>query len=169
MVIRKDTSPTAPSIMIDRTSSASAVLTEFCLDNTRCLVVPENGELGRSLSANDSGMARFLGNLDLDGQRYAVYARTGTARAGGPGDDVRLTSLTAREIQIIRLICLGNVNKQIAHKLHISEYTVKTYIKQIFCKLNVHSRSAMVFRCASWATAGIIADDARAFAVNAAE
>lgn len=161
MVIRKDTSPTIPPIMIERTSSALAVLAEFCLDNTRCLVVPEDGELGRSLSADDSGMVHFAGNLDLGGQRYAVYARTGATRAGGPKDGAQPTSLTAREIQIIRLICLGHVNKQIAYKLRISEYTVKTYIKQIFCKLNVHSRSAMVFRCASWATAGIIADDAR--------
>ena len=60
-----------------------------------------------------------------------------------------LASLTARELQIVRLVCLGCVNKQIADRLRISEYTVKTYLKQIFCKLNVHSRSAMVFRCAS--------------------
>lgn len=153
MIIRKDTS-TSPPVLIERNSSAPAVLAEFCLDNTHCLVVAGNGELGRALDADDPGTARLLGNLDLDGQRYAVYARA-TASADRPVDDVQLTSLTARELQIIRLVCMGHVNKQIAYKLHISEYTVKTYLKQIFCKLNVHSRSAMVFRCASWATVGL--------------
>jgi len=62
--------------------------------------------------------------------------------------------LTARELQIVRLICFGQVNKQIAYRLQISEYTVKTYLKQIFMKLNVHSRAAMVYRCARWVGAG---------------
>jgi DNA-binding CsgD family transcriptional regulator len=160
MIIRRDT-PTSPPVLIERSSSAPAVLAEFCLGNTHCLVVSGNGELGRSLDADDTGMARLLGNLDLDGQRYAVYARTDAAGSGRHIDDAQLTSLTARELQIIRLVCLGHVNKQIAHKLHISEYTVKTYLKQIFCKLNVHSRSAMVFRCASWTTVGLGNGDAR--------
>ena len=132
--------------------ATNAVLAEFCLDNTRCLVVGEDTQIGRSMGADVEACARRLGCLDLDGRRYAVYARQpeppekNTASVDDP-----LSSLTARELQIIRLVCLGCVNKQIAYKLHISEYTVKTYLKQIFCKLNVHSRSAMVYRCAPWA------------------
>jgi DNA-binding NarL/FixJ family response regulator len=132
-------------------SATSAVLAEFCLDNTQCLVVGEDGQIDQSLCAGAEA-ARRLGCLDLDGRRYAVYARQ-TERQGtdsASGHDP-LSSLTARELQIIRLVCVGCVNKQIAYKLRISEYTVKTYLKQIFCKLNVHSRSAMVYRCASWA------------------
>ena len=68
MIIRKDTSPSQP-VMIERSTSALAVLAEFCLDKTHCLVVSGNGELGRSLDADDTGSARLLGNLALDGQR----------------------------------------------------------------------------------------------------
>ncbi|WP_366918634.1 LuxR C-terminal-related transcriptional regulator [Acaryochloris sp. IP29b_bin.148] len=35
-----------------------------------------------------------------------------------------------------------------ANQLHISEWTVSTYLRRIFAKLNVDSRAAMVFRCA---------------------
>ena len=57
--------------------------------------------------------------------------------------------LTERELQIATLIALGKVNKQIARKLHISEWTVSTYIRRIFHKLGVDSRAAMVYHCAS--------------------
>lgn len=55
--------------------------------------------------------------------------------------------LTKRETQIIMLVAEGYVNKQIADKLHISEWTVSTHMRRIFAKLGVDSRAAMVFRC----------------------
>lgn len=136
-------------------SPPCTALAEFSLDNTPCLVVIEDSELGRSLEADGNGTGRRLGSLDLEGRRYAVFARPPPTPESGAAHADPLASLTARELQIVRLVCLGCVNKQIAYRLRISEYTVKTYLKQIFCKLNVHSRSAMVFRCASWATVDI--------------
>jgi DNA-binding CsgD family transcriptional regulator len=138
------------------TAPASAVLAEFSLDNTPCLVVMEDSRLGRARDTADAAAGRWLGNLDLDGRRYAVFGRPVPVAPIGGADVDPLAALTAREQQIVGLVCLGCVNKQIAHRLRISEYTVKTYLKQIFCKLNVHSRSAMVFRCASRASVDIL-------------
>jgi DNA-binding CsgD family transcriptional regulator len=135
---------------------AAAVLAEFSLDNTPCMVVVEDGPLDPASDDRDDASGRRLGSLDLGGRRYAVFARPVPAAPSGGPDTDPLAALTARELQIVRLVCLGCVNKQIADRLRISEYTVKTYLKQIFCKLNVHSRSAMVFRCASWATVDIL-------------
>lgn len=56
--------------------------------------------------------------------------------------------LTERELQIATLVALGRLNKQIADKLHISEWTVSTHLRRIFAKLGVRSRAAMVYRCA---------------------
>lgn len=56
--------------------------------------------------------------------------------------------LSERELQIATLVALGQANKQIAHRLHISEWTVATYLRRIFAKLGVDSRAAMVYRCA---------------------
>ncbi len=47
------------------------------------------------------------------------------------------------------LVALGKANKQIARQLHISEWTVASYIRRIFNKLGVDSRAAMVYYCAS--------------------
>jgi DNA-binding CsgD family transcriptional regulator len=56
--------------------------------------------------------------------------------------------LTGREIEIAVLVAQGHANKVIAYRLQISEWTVATYLRRIFAKLNVASRAAMVFRCA---------------------
>lgn len=56
--------------------------------------------------------------------------------------------LTDRELQIATLVASGKVNKQIAKQLHISEWTVATYLRRMFAKLSVDSRAALVYRCA---------------------
>ncbi|MGF1614505.1 MAG: LuxR C-terminal-related transcriptional regulator [Gammaproteobacteria bacterium] len=57
-------------------------------------------------------------------------------------------SLTARELQIASFVAIGCPNKQIASRLHISEWTVATYLRRIFSKLGVDSRAAMIYKCA---------------------
>ncbi len=54
-------------------------------------------------------------------------------------------SLTRRERDIVILIAQGKTNKEIAQQLYISENTVKTYVKRMFAKLGVKSRSELVF------------------------
>jgi DNA-binding NarL/FixJ family response regulator len=56
-----------------------------------------------------------------------------------------LALLTPRELQITALLSRGELNKEIAAKLKISEYTVATYLKQIYNKLNVRNRTAVAF------------------------
>lgn len=59
-----------------------------------------------------------------------------------------LDCLTKRELQIVVLVSDGHVNKVIASRLNISEWTVSTHLRRIFAKLRVDSRSEMVYRCA---------------------
>lgn len=49
--------------------------------------------------------------------------------------------LTARELEVIKLIAQGMPNKEIASTLYISEKTVKNHITNIFRKLNVEDRT----------------------------
>lgn len=49
-------------------------------------------------------------------------------------------SLTARELQVLRLITLGYSNSQIAKILNITLHTVKAHIQAIFYKLQVKNR-----------------------------
>ncbi len=49
--------------------------------------------------------------------------------------------LTGRELDVLRLLALGQSNKQIALELSIGEKTVKTHVSNILSKLNVSSRT----------------------------
>jgi DNA-binding NarL/FixJ family response regulator len=50
--------------------------------------------------------------------------------------------LTAREVQVLRLVAAGKGNRAIAADLVISEHTVARHVQNIFAKLDVSSRSA---------------------------
>ncbi len=58
----------------------------------------------------------------------------------------RVRSLTQQQTRILRLICEGKLNKQIAYDLTIAETTVKAHVTAIMRKLGVHSRTQAVLR-----------------------
>ena len=53
-------------------------------------------------------------------------------------------ALTAREIDVLRLIAGGNANKPIADRLSITEETVKGHVKNILSKLGASDRTHAV-------------------------
>ena len=48
--------------------------------------------------------------------------------------------MTKRERQVISLIAEGHTNKEIAQKLHLSTYTVKSHVHNILEKLALSTR-----------------------------
>ena len=54
------------------------------------------------------------------------------------------TVLTARELDVLRLVATGHSNKQIAVALGIGESTVKTHLLKVFDKLGVADRTRAV-------------------------
>ena len=55
--------------------------------------------------------------------------------------------LSARELEVIRLVASGKTNRAIASQLHISDRTVARHVSNIFTKLGVSTRAA----AAAWA------------------
>lgn len=71
-------------------------------------------------------------------QRLAQLARTDRARGPIP--------LTAREMTIMRLLCEGLSNGEIATRLTVAVSTVKNHIHNIYRKLGVHHRTQAIAR-----------------------
>jgi two-component system, NarL family, nitrate/nitrite response regulator NarL len=59
-------------------------------------------------------------------------------------DAAKIATLTARERDVIALICEGLQNKAIAQRLFISETTVRHHLTSIFNKLDLESRLELV-------------------------
>jgi len=62
--------------------------------------------------------------------------------AGGPGGE--LSELSEREQQVLDLLAQGLIYKEIADKLNIGYETVHTYIRRIYEKLQVRTRTEAV-------------------------
>lgn len=54
--------------------------------------------------------------------------------------------LSRREREILELLCGGYANKEIAERLHLSIETVRDYLKSIYDKLHVRSRTEAVLK-----------------------
>ncbi|MGI5239967.1 response regulator [Dactylosporangium sp. CA-139066] len=55
-----------------------------------------------------------------------------------------LSTLTPRELDILRLIARGLSNQELAGHLHISETTVKTHVTRVFSKLGIRDRAQAI-------------------------
>ena len=61
-------------------------------------------------------------------------------QARGANADDSEHELSEREIEVLRLLTQGMTNKEIGHKLHLAENTVKNHLKNILEKLQVQNR-----------------------------
>jgi DNA-binding NarL/FixJ family response regulator len=84
--------------------------------------------------------------MGTDGNRHIIYPAGHDNALGEEMTDK--SSLTSREIEILRLMSLGYLNKQIATSFNTSEQTVKNYISRIFIKLGAANRVEAVIKAA---------------------
>ena len=66
---------------------------------------------------------------------FAQFAR----RDAGP-DNALLERLTARERDVLRLVCTGRTNREIANDLGMGDETVKSHVSRVLLKLDVRDR-----------------------------
>lgn len=128
-------------------------IVEFTIAETRCRVVPapvgDGSEQVLGLRAGSGGEpddAQVIGTCSLNGRRYIILGETGLPQSAPVNISTVLDCLTQREVQVATLVSKGLGNKQIADRLHLSEWTVSSYLRRIFVKLGVRTRAAMVAR-----------------------
>lgn len=80
------------------------------------------------------------------GNSYVQAEITGTLldHVAGRSEPSARASLTARELDVLRLVAAGQANKQIAARLGLSEATVKTHLKAVFARLGAANRTEAV-------------------------
>lgn len=130
--------------LLDLGIDFTEILCKFRFNNHDCLVI-ELAENSNIPSHNDHSSTEIC-HFKVNDCSCAIVMKATNQTT----DDLNLSVvLTARELQIATLVALGCPNKQVADKLHISEWTVATYLRRVFAKLGVDTRAAMTYRCAS--------------------
>ncbi len=82
--------------------------------------------------------------LDTIRAVHAGKKRISPEVAAQLADHVADDTLTAREIEVLRLIAAGDANKLIANQLSITEETVKSHVGNILSKLGANDRTHAV-------------------------
>jgi DNA-binding CsgD family transcriptional regulator len=95
-----------------------------------CRALGDNDSAALELEAACRTFAHLGAALDLACLRRPVETERRTA------------GLTARELQVLRLVATGRTNRSIANALYLSEKTVARHVANIFLKLDVSSRAA---------------------------
>jgi two-component system nitrate/nitrite response regulator NarL len=103
----------------------------------------------RGLLSRDISSERLMAALTAAAQGLMVLDLSLVPNLLGTGE--RLPSplaeeLTPREIEVLALLAEGLPNKTIAHRLNISEHTVKFHVNAIMGKLGAQSRTEAVVR-----------------------
>jgi DNA-binding NarL/FixJ family response regulator len=102
----------------------------------RCLRLGAAGYLTKSSAADELVAAA---RKALDGGKYvtAALAERLAAVMGGAVRGAPHVALSARELQVVRLVATGRSMREIAAELHLSEKTIATYRSRIAEKLGV--------------------------------
>jgi two-component system, NarL family, response regulator len=75
---------------------------------------------------------------------YAGHKRLSSEVAAEIAEHATDDSVTPRETDVLRLIAIGNANKEIATHLGLTEETVKSHVKNILVKLGANDRTHAV-------------------------
>lgn len=120
---------------------------EFMLPNHVCDMIEIFIRRGHRIIAGISLMRDIPFSSEERLRAQAVQPLLGLAIHDSLQEDNDLESiLTAKEREIVGMVCEGASNKLIARQLNISLSTVKTHLRNIFAKTEVINRTELVSR-----------------------
>jgi len=144
---RCDGVETTERIRAEHPGTEVVVLTTYADDESLLAALRAGARGFLTKDADAEAIARALrsaaaGQSTVDGalQRRLVEAATRSA----PRRIKEIEGLTAREIEVLRLIAAGLSNTEIARTLVVSEATVKTHVNHLFTKARLRDRAQAV-------------------------
>jgi DNA-binding NarL/FixJ family response regulator len=132
--------------------ATSVIILTMYRTQQQMLQAMKNGARGYLLkSASSQEVARAIRTVynggmliepELTGAIVHEYRRLSDVFASSAGEHATaLTTLTERDIEILRYVAAGMSNKEIGEKLSYAEKTVKNYLSLIFQKLGIRDRT----------------------------
>jgi DNA-binding NarL/FixJ family response regulator len=134
-------------------SETSVVILTTFSDRRRILAALDAGAVGYLLkdAEHDEIIRGVLAAAAGDAPLAPRAAREMLAERAEPRHQ---PDLSARELEVLRLVARGLPNKLIARELHVSEKTVKAHLTSVFTQLGVSDRT----QAALWAQRHLTSD-----------
>lgn len=122
--------------------SLRRALAYACHDGFSRVFLNEGGDMRHMLRE----LARDRAALDGPTRLYVMdlLAQFPGEEGGAPAPSILPEPLTARQLEILRLLAEGRSNRDIAGQLYIAEGTVKAHMHQVFGKLMARNRTEAV-------------------------
>jgi DNA-binding NarL/FixJ family response regulator len=133
-----EAAPAPPELSEFATGRDAPVLAAMSAHSTGSVVLAEG----------DPRAALTMLRRELDAARWvlqqlgATHDLSGVEALSRPSAADATSGLTAREVQVLRLVATGKTNRAIATDLFLNEKTVARHVRNIFTKLRLSSRSA---------------------------
>ena len=115
------------------------------------IVITGHGDIEMAVKAMKAGAFDFIQKPFNDQELVDCVHRAiekstviGQRKSEGSRTRERIGLLTEREHQVLDLILAGNMNKQIAHELSVSEKTVEVHRARVMKKLEVRTVAELV-------------------------
>ena len=126
-----------PTVLLARTPSTAIArsASRFKIRSVLPLVITTH-QLVAAIAATVAGFA-----VTLPEPFFPVGVRS---EPSNPAQLSPAEHLTAREGEVLRLVALGQGNKEIAAQLNVSEHTVKFHVSSVLAKLGARSRTEAV-------------------------
>ncbi|MEU4673331.1 response regulator transcription factor [Amycolatopsis sp. NPDC023774] len=144
---RRDGVSTTEAVRERHPSTEVVVLTTYTDDESLLGALRAGARGFLTKDADAEAIARALrsaaaGQSTVDGELQRRLVDAATRR--GPVRAAEVEGLTAREIEVLRLIAAGLSNTEIARELVVSEATVKTHVNHLFSKAGLRDRAQAV-------------------------
>jgi DNA-binding NarL/FixJ family response regulator len=131
-----------PTILLAGTPSAAIArsASRFKIRSVLPLVITTH-QLIAAIAATVAGFAVTLPQslFPIEDEIQGIRSKSSNPAQLSPAEH-----LTAREREILRLVALGQGNKEIAAQLNVSEHTVKFHVSSVLAKLGARSRTEAV-------------------------
>ncbi|MBE9460580.1 LuxR C-terminal-related transcriptional regulator [Dyadobacter subterraneus] len=104
-----------------------------------CLAAGANGYVSKAVDAREIKLAL---EYTYNGRKFVSSDLSG--KLADSILSLESTTLTSKELEIIRLIAAGHKTKNVAEMLFVSPITIMTHKRNIMRKLNLHSATELV-------------------------
>ena len=131
----REIAPDTPILIVTGDEDDATLLALFAL-----------GVAGFAPKTSKSAVIEAAIRLILAGGRYLPPRLIEIAAQQGGGTPARTTRLTARQIDVLKLIAIGQSNKEIARDLDLSPATVKAHTAAAIATLGASNRAEAVFK-----------------------